>query len=134
MAAARAVRGLTKAIAFLATAVLFAAGPPLVWVWIGSQVQGGTAPTATAIVTVLGGLIVSYMLLGLVVAAIAGRSEERRVERVRYAWNRSLRDARYEVRRSHPLEDAFVVAAVLVTVVVTVWFFLFGNPGVPIAP
>ena len=82
--------------------------------------------------TVIAGLIVSYLFLALIVSAIAGRSQDRRTKRARFAWNRSLRDEEYHVERGHPLENAFVVAAILVAVVITIWFFFFGNPGVPI--
>jgi hypothetical protein len=123
---------MTKTVATLALIVLLAAGAPLLWVWIGSQVQGGTAPSGTAIVTVIAGLVVSYMLIGLVVTALVSRSCGRRP--IRYAWNRSLRDERYSGPRTHLLENAFVAAAILVTVVVGVWFFVAGDPGVPVTP
>lgn len=134
MAVVRAIFGLTRGVAFLATVLLFAAGPPLLWVWVGSQVQGGTAPSATAIVTVIAGMVVSYMLLGVIVAWLVGRSDARAVKPVRYAWNRSMRAERHEVSRGNLLEDLFVAAALLVTVTVVVWFLLYGNPGVPVSP
>ncbi len=112
--------------------VLFAAGPPLVWVWIGSQVQGGTAPSATAIVTVIAGLAISYMLLALMVSSVArSRPAEKRV---RAAWYRSMRDERHEVRRGLVMEDLFVAVTLLVTAAIVVWFLFFGSPGVPVGP
>jgi hypothetical protein len=134
MLALRAIVGLTRTAVFLVGVVVVAGAPTLAWVWVGSQVQGGTTPTASAIVTVVGGLVVTYLLLALLFAWIAGRSQSRPEKRVRYAWNRSLRDERHQVRRGHWLEDLFVAAAILVGIVILVWFFLWGNPGVPVAP
>ena len=125
---------MTKAVGTLATVLVLAAGPPLLWVWIGSQVQGGPTPSGTAIVTVIAGLVISYMVIGLIMAWVVGRSGSRGRRPIRYAWNRSLRDERYGGPRTHLLEDAFVAAAILVTVVVGVWFFFAGDPGVPVAP
>jgi len=50
--------GMASVFRFTAGAVvvaLLAAGIPLAWVWVGSQVQGGTSPSATAIATVVTG-------------------------------------------------------------------------------
>ena len=75
---------------------LLAAGIPLAWVWVGSQVQGGTTPSATAIATVVTGCMASY---GFVASwrpgsrAVATRSPGA-ARHERYAWNRSLRDER----------------------------------------
>jgi hypothetical protein len=134
MAVIRAFLGMTKAVAALATALLIAVGPPLLWVWIGSQVQGGTAPSGTAIVTVIAGLVLSYLFIALVITWIVARSGERPRGPIRYAWNRSLRDERYAGPRTHPLENVFVVAAIVVTLVIGAWFFLAGDPGVPVSP
>jgi hypothetical protein len=134
MVVLRTLLGMTKAVATVATVLVIAVGPPLLWVWIGSQVQGGTAPSGTAIVTVIGGLVISYMFIGLVIAWIVSRSGERGRRPTRYAWNRSLRDERYGGPQTHRLENAFVAAAILVTVVVGAWFFFAGDPGVPISP
>jgi RsiW-degrading membrane proteinase PrsW (M82 family) len=135
MVVLRTLLGMTKAVATVAAVLVIAIGPPLVWVWVGSQVQGGTAPSGTAIVTVIAGLVVSYMLIGLLISWIASRSKPDSGRPIRYAWNRSLRDERYQgPKGGHALENAFVGAAILVTIIVTVWFFVAGNPGVPVSP
>jgi hypothetical protein len=131
----RALSGATRVVAVIATGLLLAGGPPLLWIWIGSQVQGGPDPSGTAMVTVIAGLVISYMLIGLAVAWIAGRSGASAGpagSRMRYAWNRSMRDEEHKPTGTHWLEDAFVAAALLVTIVIIVWFFLYGNPGVPV--
>lgn len=127
----RATLGFTRAVAFLATVALFAAGPPLLWVWIGSQVQGGTDPSATAIVTVISGLAITYMLLAVMVATVVSRSRRGPRKRIRYAWNRSMRDERHEVSRGHVMEDLFAAVTIVVGVVIVFWFLFYGSPGVP---
>jgi hypothetical protein len=111
---------------------LLAGGPSLGWVWVGSQLQGGTEPSGTAIVTVIAGMTLTYGLIAMAFAWIKGRGQTSPREPVRYAWNRSLRDERARPLRTHVLEDVVVVATVVVATVVTVWFFFFGHPGVPI--
>lgn len=128
----RTFSGTTRLVAVIAAGLVLAAGPPLLWIWIGSQVQGGPDPSGTAIVTVIAGLVISYMLIGLAVAWIASRSGRGPGGRIRYAWNRSMRDEEHKPTATHWLEDAFVAAAILVTVIIVVWFFFYGNPGVPV--
>ncbi|MGI9021469.1 MAG: hypothetical protein ACR2G3_12265 [Solirubrobacterales bacterium] len=112
---------------------LLAAGIPLAWVWVGSQVQGGTAPKAAAIATVVTGCIASYGLVALLAAWFKGRGDivARRARNERYAWNRSLRDERKHAPETSFLENCLIAATIVVGLVVTVWFFLYGNPGVP---
>ena len=111
--------------------VLLAAGVPMAWVWVGSQVQGGTTPRGTAIVTVICGMIVTYSVVAVIAAWAKGRSPAGEQEPVRFAWNRSLRDERYRPAATSFLENVLIAATILVAVIVTVWFFLFGSPGVP---
>jgi hypothetical protein len=112
---------------------LLAAGIPLAWVWVGSQVQGGTTPSATAIATVVTGCLASYGLVALLAAWFKGRGDEaaRKARRERYAWNRSLRDERHKAPETSFLENCLIATTIVVALVVTVWFFLYGNPGVP---
>lgn len=112
---------------------LLAAGIPLAWVWVGSQVQGGTSPSATAIATVVTGCMASYGVVALVAAWLKGRGDEaaRKIRRERYAWNRSLRDERKQAPQTNFLENCLIATTIVMFLVVTAWFFLYGNPGVP---
>lgn len=116
-------------IAVIAVAIGF--GVPLFWVWVGSQVQEGTSPSMGAILTVLGGVILSYAAVSYAFAWVKARTQETTV--VRHAWTRSMRDtpATKVDREVHPLEQAMIIAVLLVLAAFTVWFFLFANPGRP---
>jgi hypothetical protein len=105
-------------------------GLPLAWVWIGSQVQAGTRPTAAAIATVMAGMIVSWGVILVVASWFKSRTETDPQHR-RFAWNRSLRDEREQPRETSFLENVVIVTTLVTALVVMVWFFLFGDPGVP---
>ena len=112
---------------------LLAAGIPLAWVWVGSQVQGGTSPSATAIATVVAGCMASYGFVAVLAAWLKGRGDHaaRRARNERYAWNRSLSDERKSAPQTNFLENCLIATTIVVGIVVAVWFFLYGNPGVP---
>jgi predicted secreted protein len=50
---------------------------------------------------------------------------------VRHDWNRSLSAERRQAPQTHPIEDLVITATILVGIVCTIWFLLFGSPGVP---
>lgn len=112
---------------------LLAAGIPLAWVWVGSQVQGGTSPSATAIATVVTGCMASYGCVALLAAWLKGRSDQQSAaaRHERFAWNRSMRDSAHTPPETNFLENVLVVTTIVVGIIVTVWFFLYGSPGVP---
>ena len=110
-----------------------AVGIPLAWVWVGSQVQGGTSPTGTAIVTVIVGLTMSYAIVALIAAWLKGRTGDE-APRYRFLWTRSMRDERYAPTSTTFLENVLIAATIVVALIILVWFFAFGNPGVPVTP
>jgi hypothetical protein len=111
---------------------LLACGIPLAWVWVGSQVQGGTSPSATAIATVVSGCMVSYSVVALMAAWLKVRGDTSAAARhERFAWNRSMRDEAKTPRQTNFLENCLIITTIVVALIVTVWFFLYGNPGVP---
>lgn len=126
-------RGLTGIGAALLLLVSLAAGfgIPLGWLWVGSMVQGGLNPSMAALVTVLAGITLSYAAFALAVARLnaAGRDRQARAAQ-RDSWNRSLRDERRVVQRGSRVETTAVVTVLVVATVCTVWFFLYGDPGV----
>lgn len=130
----RTIVGALRAVAIGVGVLLFGAGVPFLWIWVGSQLQGGTAPSLTGLGVAIAGIFVSYWLLGAVFAWIIERSRAD-TGPTRYAWNRSMRAERYQgPRTTHPLEEIVVMATILVGIATTIIFFLFGNPGVPVSP
>jgi hypothetical protein len=126
------IAGAARAVAILVGVVLFGGGVPFVWIWVGSQLQGGTAPSLAGLGAALAGIVVTYWLLAAVFAWIVQRSRPEH-EPVRYAWNRSMRAERYRPDRStHALEEVVITATILVGIACTIAFFLFGDPGTPV--
>jgi hypothetical protein len=114
--------------------ILFGAGVPYLWVWVGSQLQGGTAPSFSGLGVALLGIVISYSLLAVLLAWLKAAAIHDEGKPVRYAWNRSLSAERYTGPNTHPIEDIIMTATILVGIVCTAWFLMFGNPGVPVSP
>ena len=128
-ALALAARVLLAAVAV----VIFGAGIPFLWIWVGSQLQGGTAPSLAGLGVALIGIVVSYSLLAVAFAWVKERLAPQEGP-VRHAWNRSLSAERKTgPERTHPIEDIAAYATLIVAIVCTLWFLLFGDPGVPVA-
>lgn len=111
-------------------------GAPLLAIWIGSRVQGGTGLTMSAVGVVLGVLAGTVTLLVMalvrVEAAYKFLSGEPNVRRTA-PWMRSLRDERPElaVRRSlSGFEKSLIVTVVLAVGAFEVWFFLFAGSSI----
>jgi uncharacterized membrane protein YhaH (DUF805 family) len=111
-------------------------GVPLLWVWIGSKLQGGGADTVedTTAAIIFAGIVVTYVVILILVGLVqarAGPTEEGPPPR--YPWNRSMRDEPYRPgeRKLSPIESAFVFTAVVVTGAFMVWFFVFAGSPLP---
>jgi hypothetical protein len=128
----RMIAGAARAIGTVIGVVLFGGGVPFAWIWVGSQLQGGTAPSLAGLGVAIAGIIVTYWLLAAVFAWIMERSRTDHGP-VRYDWNRSMRDERRRPgQTSHALEEIVVTATILVGIACTIIFFLFGDPGTPV--
>jgi hypothetical protein len=133
-ATGRLAWGVLRLILVVIAVAVFGAGVPLLWVWVGSQLQGGTAPSMSGLGVTLLGIVASYWLLAYLFARIKQRSDPESQRPVRYEWNRSLSAERPQAgRNTHTLEDIAVFATVVVAVACTILFLLVGNPGVPVA-
>ncbi|MGI9020857.1 MAG: hypothetical protein ACR2G3_09135 [Solirubrobacterales bacterium] len=134
MAALRPIAILVRIVLAVVAVIVFGAGIPFVWIWIGSQLQGGTAPSFGGLGVALAGIVVSYSLL-LTIFAWAKERLRPSEGPVRHEWNRSLSAERKEgPSETSAIEDIAAAATLVVALVCTVWFLLFGDPGVPIAP
>jgi hypothetical protein len=125
---------LIKVVLAIVAVIIFGVGVPFAWIWIGSQLQGGTAPSLTGLGVALLGIIVSYVLLAMIFSWVKERLSPTEGP-IRHEWNRSLSAERKTgPAQTSSIEDIAAAATLLVALICTVWFLLFGDPGVPIAP
>ncbi|MBV9167712.1 MAG: hypothetical protein JO342_16360 [Solirubrobacterales bacterium] len=96
-------------------------GTPLLWLWVGSQVQGATASLGAAFAAAFAGAVATVILLASILAKL---SEVYRGNR----RARGLADTGHGV-----LEGVLVVSAGLTVVAFLIWFLLLsGANPVPI--
>lgn len=126
------VRGTVRTVLSIVMVLVLAIGIPGVWVWIASQVQRTTAPSFTAIAVFIAGIIVSYAIVALLIGWAKARSGELPGGRESFAWYRSMRDTPARPARTHRLENLLIVSVILVGIILTVWFFVAGDPGTPV--
>jgi hypothetical protein len=107
-------------IMFIGSLVLWI-GTPLLWLWIGSQIQGATASIGVA----LGSMFIGSVLTITVIASILAKLSN--VYRAN-CRARGLDDPGHVV-----LEGVLVVSAGLTLTAFAIWFFLFaGASPVPL--
>ena len=107
-------------IMFIGSLVLWI-GTPLLWLWVGSQIQGATSSLGTALAVSFLGVVVTIMLLAGVLAKLSNVYQANR-------RSRGLDDTGHYV-----LETVLVVSAGLTLAAFVVWFFLFaGASPVPV--
>jgi hypothetical protein len=121
----------------IAAAIIVGAGVPLLWIWVGSLIQGSRGAqgveASTAVILVLG-ILISYTLILIVAGAIQGRSQSAaRRPPTRYPWLRSMRDEPYRPGEGKltPVEAVFVGTAVVASIAMLIWFFAFAGSPLP---
>jgi hypothetical protein len=114
--------------------VVIGLGVPAGWVWVGSQLQGGTTPSATALAVVHVGIIATLLGIAAIFSFLVNHSRERRRTKARIDWMRGMTEARRRetITDVHPLEVAIILAVLIDIVVLVVWFFFFADPGTPV--
>lgn len=96
-------------------------GTPLLWLWVGSQVQGATQSLGTAFAAALAGAILTVIVLAGILAKLSDIYRANREAR-------GLDDTGHVV-----LEGVLVVSAALTVAGFVIWFFLLsGASPVPI--
>lgn len=141
-------RSVSEIAAFAVTVVVSAAigfGIPLLWVWVGSQVQGGTGGGAANLnfsvaMLILFGIIVSYVIVlylaGWVMTRFGGEPEAGPQRgSANEPWMRGMTDSRAimprHTTRIERIERTFVITTIIVTVAVSIWFFGFAGSPLP---
>ncbi len=134
----RRVRRLGLLSAMAVTTVNIWTGSPLMALWVGSRVQGGTGTTsmgavAAVAVTMAALSLLLIRLLGTLQVAYDRLTGSRRAVRRHVPWLRSMRGERPHEQpegvRPSPLEWMMIVSVVIVVIAFEVWFFFFsGSP------
>jgi hypothetical protein len=136
--ATRLARGAGSAASGIAGAIVVAAGVPLAWVWIASQVAGSErALTPSLAILITAGILVSYwivLLIGSWVRSHLVDEEVRRAQVRRMSWNRSFRDEPHSKQGGDPVERLFVLIAVIAIIAFEIWFFFFAGSPLPNQP
>ena len=111
---------LVALIMFIGSLVLWV-GTPLLWLWVGSQIQGATESLGAALAAMLVGVLITVTVLASVLAKLSD------VYRAN-CLARGNQDPGHVM-----LEAVLVVSAGLTLTVFVIWFFLFaGASPVPI--
>jgi hypothetical protein len=107
-------------IMFIGSLVLWV-GTPLLWLWLGSQVQGATDSLGAALGTMFFGAVFTIALVAVVLGKLSNTYRENRL-------------ARGEADPGHVvLEGVLVVSAGLTLAVFAIWFLFFaGANPVPV--
>jgi hypothetical protein len=96
-------------------------GTPLLWLWVGSQIQGATDSLGAALGAMFVGVVITILLLASVLAKL---SDVYRANRLAQGQD----DPGHVV-----LENVLVVSAGLTLAIFVVWFFIFaGTSPVPL--
>ena len=101
-------------IMFIGSLVLWI-GTPLLWLWVGSQIQGATSSLGTALGVSFLGVVVTIMVLAGVLAKLSDVYQANRRAR-------GLEDTGHYV-----LEAVLVVSAGVTLAAFVVWFFFFAG-------
>lgn len=119
-------------------AALIGAGVPLLWIWIGSMIsdaRGARGVEAATAIVIAVGIILTYIGVVLVAAAIQARSRppEPGPRHTRHPWLRSMRDEPYRpgTEKLSPVEAVFVGTAIVATLAMMIWFFAFAGSPLP---
>lgn len=136
------VRKLLSKPAALLLILLMAAGSvamwlvvPVAWLYLGSQMQTGSTPSLGPYLVVLGGIVVSMVIIGKLLArldriysAVVGA---RRQDRVQMPWHKSLRGDRDSGHQRTILDAVMLVSVSIALVAFGIWFFLFAGSSLP---
>src|SRR2546423_5355389 len=108
---------------------------PLGWVWVGSRISSGQAPSGGPYMVVIVGIVVSILVISWVLSRLnrvyMHLTGTNSVAPIRPAWLKSLRDS--EGHRPYPtvLETVIVASVVLAIVALTAWFFVAAGSPLP---
>ena len=132
MALLRPIGTLLRIVVAVIAVIVFGAGIPFLWLWIGSQVAATQFPSLGPYVIVLVGVVATIMfaawVLGWMNELYLNLTGTHTVDPIRLGWLRSLRDS--EAQHPPTLLEFVVVGSVLLAATCLLFWFLFfaGSP------
>jgi hypothetical protein len=107
-------------IMFIGSLVLWI-GTPLLWLWIGSQIEGSTSSVGAALGVMFIGVVFTISALAMLLSRLSN------------VYRRSCVERGHDDPGHVVLEGVLVTSAAIALTVFTVWFFVFaGASPVPI--
>ncbi len=137
------IRGIGVLVATVVVAALVGFGVPLGWVWIGSQVQGGSNTSSldwSVAMLIFFGIVVTYALVlyiaGWVIALLEHEPEPTKQKgSARNPWMRGMTDTRpvkpRDEDKTWAVETVFVGTTLIVSAAALVWFFVLAGSPLP---
>jgi heme/copper-type cytochrome/quinol oxidase subunit 2 len=114
--------GLLLILIMLGGGIVLWVGVPVLWLWVGSQIQAKTHSLGAALGAMFLGVLVSIF----VIVGVLGWLNRKHIE---------LREARgLESYGNTALEAVMTVSAVIAVVGFGFWFFIIEGPGPSLAP
>jgi|1186.fasta_scaffold618615_1 hypothetical protein len=97
-------------------------GVPVLWLYIGSQIQGSTGSVGTALGVMMVGVVVSIVAI----VPVLGWLNRKHLE---------LREARgLDTHGGTALEAVMTVSVAIAVIAFSIWFFVIAGPGPSLAP
>ena len=107
---------------------------PLTWVWIGSMLSEGQAPSVGPYMATFAGIVVSILivswLLGRLNRLYMRITGSRNVAPIRPTWLKSLRDSEEKMNPT-VLETVIVTSVILAAVSMGIWFMVAAGSPLP---
>ncbi len=108
---------------------------PFGWIWIGSQLSKTQFPSAGPYMLVLGGIILTIVILAWVLGRLNNLyikvTGTTTVRAPRAPWLKSLRDSEGSNEGPTVIETVIVASAMLALVALAVWFLLLAGSPLP---
>jgi hypothetical protein len=131
-------RGMAAAVVFVAmllAALSIWTAIPLSWIYIGSKVSHTQFPSSGPYFVVAVGIIVSIVLIAWLIGRlnrlyiqITGTN---RLEPMRPAWLKSMRDTSPHVGTTTVVEAVLMGSVILAALALTIWFFFLAGSPLP---
>jgi heme/copper-type cytochrome/quinol oxidase subunit 2 len=114
--------GLILVMMMLGAGLVLWIGVPILWLYIGSQIQASTGSVGTAIGVMMVGVVVSILLI----VPVLGWLNKKHLD---------LREARgLDTHGGTALEAVMTISVFVAVIAFAVWFFLIEGPGPSLAP